>query len=275
MTDRGSLTMPEPAAPAGAGLSLDLVGVSVAFGGNQVLEDLNTSFLTGFTGLIGPNGAGKTTLLNVICGFVAPTSGRALLGGEDLTGLGTMHVAKAGVSRTFQTPRLIEDLTVLDNVLLGFHRHYRVGHIRELLGSLRARSTEREYRARALDLLGSFGLAAFAHQPAASLPLGSQKIVEVVRALVAAPRALLLDEPAAGLGAADVDAMLEGLAATVDSTQVVAVIIEHDLALVSRLCPRAAVLHFGHIIAEGTPASVLEDPVVVDAYLGVDHAARG
>lgn len=267
--------MPALSQPVEDQLSLDLVGVSVAFGGNHVLEDLNTSFLTGFTGLIGPNGAGKTTLLNVICGFVAPTSGTARLGGDDLTGLGTMHVAKAGVSRTFQTPRLIEDLTVLDNVLLGFHRHYGVGHVRELLGSRQARTTEKEYRARALDLLQAFGLAPFACQPAASLPLGSQKIVEVVRALVAAPRALLLDEPAAGLGAADVDAMLEGLAVAVDSEKVVAVIIEHDLALVSRLCPRAAVLHFGHIIAQGTPASVLEDPVVVDAYLGVDHAARG
>jgi branched-chain amino acid transport system ATP-binding protein len=259
MTDRGLPTVPSAAHPAEDGLSLDLVGVSVAFGGNQVLEDLNTSFRTGFTGLIGPNGAGKTTLLNVICGFVSPTSGTALLGGDDLTGLGAMHVAKTGVSRTFQTPRLIEDLTVIDNVLLGFHRLYRVGHVRELFGSRQARTTEKEHRARAQDLLGSFGLGAFVHQPAASLPLGSQKIVEVVRALVAAPRALLLD----------------GLAATVDSTQVVAVIIEHDLALVSRLCPRAAVLHFGHIIAEGTPASVLDDPVVVDAYLGVDHAARG
>jgi len=254
-------------------LALTLDDVSVSFGGNHVLDGLSTRFEVGFTGLMGPNGAGKTTLLNVICGFLNPNSGQVTLAGERLSGLSTTRIARRGVARTFQSPRLIEDLTVLQNAMLGFHQHYTAGHIRELFGSRKARRDEREFQQQALHLLDLFGLSDFAHREAGSLPLGSQKIVEVVRALVSRPRALLLDEPAAGLGAKDVDAMLAGLNSAVDVSEVVVVIIEHDIELVTRLCPRASVLHFGRMIAEGTPASVLADPVVRDAYLGVEDAA--
>lgn len=253
--------------------ALTLDGISVAFGGNLVLDNLSTSFDVGFTGLMGPNGAGKTTLLNVVCGFLAPDVGTVSLAGEHLNGLGAAKVARRGIARTFQTPRLIGNLTVLENTLLGFHRHYRAGHIREMFGSRVSRRNEREFQERALHLLKVFGLADFAYRDASALPLGSQKIVEVVRALVSQPRALLLDEPAAGLGARDVDALLAGLGDAVDSSKVVVVIIEHDMELITRLCPRASVLHFGRIIATGTPQSVLADPIVRDAYLGVEDAA--
>ncbi len=252
---------------------LELRDLTVAFGGNVVLKDVSIAFGNGFNGLIGPNGAGKTTCFNVVSGYVRPSGGEVELFGEPLRERSQARVAGHGIGRTFQSPRLVLDLTVLENTLLGLHQRYRSGHLRELLGLGGARREEREGRERARELLNAFGLGARAEDLAGNLPLGSQKLVEVARALMAAPKVVLLDEPAAGLGATDVDVMLRGLSAIVDEGSLCVVIIEHDLQLVMDLCPFLAVLHNGAIIASGAPADVVANPTVVEAYLGASVAA--
>jgi len=250
--------------------AVELDDIHVAFGGNVVLDGVSLAVGRGFTGLIGPNGAGKTTCLNVISGYLRPNTGTVRLGGREITGRPPNRVAELGVSRTFQAPRLVPNLSAVANVLVGAHRHFRRGHFAELFGSRPARRQEREQEDRARELLDTFGLGADADRPAGAFPIGSQKIIEVSRALLNDPSLALLDEPAAGLGAEDVDRLVTGLTAWVGRKDGAVVIIEHDLGLISRLCPQVAVLHFGRIIRSGRPDDVLHDDVVVEAYLGAD-----
>jgi branched-chain amino acid transport system ATP-binding protein len=252
---------------------LEFTGVSKAFGGNSVLEDVNLVVEPGFTGLIGPNGAGKTTCLNCVSGYLQPDAGEVTLAGESVLGRSPAAVARLGVSRTFQTPRLIPNLSAVENVMVGGGRHHKRGHLAELLGLPAARREEREQRERAYELLGAFGIE-YPDRAANQFPIGSQKIIEVCRALLNDPVLVLLDEPAAGLGAEDVDTLVAGLHAWIAERPGAAVtIIEHDLELITRLCPTAAVLHFGRILLTGPPREVLRDPVVVEAYLGAEVAA--
>ncbi|HUR06134.1 MAG TPA: ATP-binding cassette domain-containing protein, partial [Nonomuraea sp.] len=221
----------------------------------------------------GPNGAGKTTVFNVIGGYVRAGNGAVHLDGRSLLDVAPDAVARLGVNRTFQTPKLVAGINVVENVMLGLDG--RAGPREHLLAVLGSRRASRRAREQALGLLARFGIADRAHLEARTLPLATQKIVEVARALIARPRLLLLDEPAAGLGAGDVEAMVAPLVALARESEIAVVIIEHDLALVSRLCPRLAVLHQGGVIALGTPAEVLARPEVVDAYLGAGFAAVG
>jgi branched-chain amino acid transport system ATP-binding protein len=262
-------------APDGAASGVPVVelrDIHMAFGGNVVLDGVNLAVGRGFTGLIGPNGAGKTTCLNCISGYLRPDSGTADIAGEEVTGRAPNRVAALGVSRTFQAPRLVPNLSAVSNVLVGAHRHFRQGHLAELFGSRAARREERRQEERARELLATFGLGTYADRTAGSFPIGSQKLIEVARALLNGPVVALLDEPAAGLGAEDVDRLVRGLSSWVTEADSAVVIIEHDLGLISRLCPQVAVLHFGRIIQFGRPADVLHDPVVIEAYLGADFA---
>ncbi|MEU4511472.1 ABC transporter ATP-binding protein [Nonomuraea wenchangensis] len=247
---------------------LELSGIAVRFGGNEVLKGVDLSVGPGFTGLIGPNGAGKTTVFNVVTGYVRPTGGTVTIGGERIPAGRPAAVARKGVRRTFQTPRLVAELSVEANVLVGLDAG--ASTLADYLGLSRA---AREARARVRELLEAFGLAERAAEPVGNLPLGSQKIVEVARALAPRPRVVLLDEPAAGLSAADVTSMVEPLSRIGEREELSILIIEHDLELVARLCPRIAALHFGRILAEGTPAEVVAHPDVVEAYLGAGVAA--
>lgn len=247
---------------------LVLEDLHVAFGGNHVLEGVDLEFHPGFNGLIGPNGAGKTTVFNVLSGYVSPTKGRALLNGHDLSPMSQLQRVRNGMSRTFQSPKLVLDSTVMENTLLGRHHLFKHGHVSELFFRPAQRREETEARRACMDMLDRFGLADQAHSATGDLSLGSQKIVEVCRALVAEPSVVLLDEPAAGLGADDVTVLLAGLRELVAEHDICLVIIEHDLELVTALCPEISVLHFGRIISRGTPAEVTSDPAVIEAYLG-------
>jgi branched-chain amino acid transport system ATP-binding protein len=252
---------------------LEFAGVDKAFGGNTVLEGVSLAVEPGFTGLIGPNGAGKTTCLNCVSGYLRPDAGDVRVAGESVLGKAPAAVARLGVSRTFQTPRLIPNLSAAENVMVGGVRHHKRGHLAELFGLSAARRDEREQRERAYDLLRDFGIE-HPDRAATAFPIGSQKIIEVCRALLNDPVLVLLDEPAAGLGAEDVDTLVNGLHAWIaERPQAAVTIIEHDLELITRLCPTAAVLHFGRILLTGPPREVLRDPVVVEAYLGADVAA--
>ena len=253
---------------------LELRDLHIAFGGNRVLEGVDLTFNAGFNGLIGPNGAGKTTIFNVISGYVTPSQGEVLLAGESLANSSQTARVGAGIGRTFQAPRLILDATVMENTLLGLQQRYRWGHLSELLRMPWARAEERQARRSCMDMLERFGLADVAHEEAESLSLGNQKIVEVARALVAEPHVVLLDEPAAGLGADDVTVLLRGLRGIASGSELCVIIIEHDLQLVTSLCPHIAVLDFGRIISEGGPDDVTHDPAVIEAYLGHGFAAR-
>jgi branched-chain amino acid transport system ATP-binding protein len=248
--------------------TLALRDLGVAFGGNQVLESVSVEFGPGFNGLVGPNGAGKTTAFNVVCGYVTPQKGSVEIDGTSITSRLPRTMSKQGVGRTFQAPRLVLEQTVLENVMLGRHNHVRSPHLLEVLGFPAARRAEREAAERAERLLDRFGLLPRAHAPAQSVPLGSQKLVEICRALASAPKVLLLDEPAAGLGVDDVAVMVEALRGVQAEEQLCVVMIEHDLHLVKELCPFVAVLHFGRIIAAGTADEAIRNPDVVEAYLG-------
>ena len=264
--------MAAPGGPTTSDPVVELDDIHMAFGGNVVLDGVDLTVDRGLTGLIGPNGAGKTTCLNCISGYLRPDSGSVRIVGEEVTGRAPHRIAGSGVSRTFQAPRLVPNLSAVANVMVGAHRHFRQGHLAELFGSRAARREEQRQEARARELLATFGLGALADRTAGSFPIGSQKLIEVARALLNGPVVALLDEPAAGLGAEDVDRLVRGLSAWVTESDSAVVLIEHDLGLISRLCPQVAVLHFGRIIQFGPPADVLNDPVVVEAYLGADFA---
>ncbi|MXZ78503.1 ABC transporter ATP-binding protein [Candidatus Poriferisocius sp.] len=261
-------TAPSGASPADAVASLAVEDLHVAFGGNRVLIGVDLNFTPGFNGLIGPNGAGKTTVFNVVSGYVRSSEGAVQLHGEDVLHMSRTQRVKAGIGRTFQAPRLILDATVMENTLLGRHHLFRWGHFAELLLLPQQRREETEARQICMDMLDRFGLADVAHEEAGALSLGSQKLVEVARALVANPTVVLLDEPAAGLGADDVTVLLRGLREIQAERNLCVIIIEHDLQLVTSLCPKISVLHFGEIISEGSPEHVTSDPAVIEAYLG-------
>jgi branched-chain amino acid transport system ATP-binding protein len=247
-------------------------GVDKSFGGNVVLEGVDLAVEPGFTGLIGPNGAGKTTCLNVVSGYLRRT--RATCGSAGAAWSARRRPRWPG----WACPDLPDPAAGPEPVRAGERDGRRwqappARHIAELFGLPAARHDERAQRERARDLLATFGLGAHPQRQASGFPIGSQKIIEVARALLNDPVLLLLDEPAAGLGAEDVDTLVDGLNGWTRPTRGRVMIIEHDLELITRLCLRVAVLHFGRIIQAGPPKDVLRDPVVVEAYLGADVAA--
>ena len=241
------------------------------FGGLAALEDVSFDVTTGsICGLIGPNGAGKTTLINVVSGLVPPTDGRIVVGGRDVTGQPSHVVAAAGVGRTFQNIRLFTDLSVLENVMVGWHLRRRATPIESLLGLPRARREEREAREVALGLIGRLGLERLASTEAGALSYGDQRRVEIARALALGPKLLLLDEPAAGLNAAET-ASLGDLLRSLRTDGMTLLVIEHDMELIMRICDTVVVLSFGRKIAEGEPTAIQRDLRVVEAYLGEEE----
>jgi branched-chain amino acid transport system permease protein len=250
---------------------LDLQTLSVSFGGLQALTEVSLTLPSAeIVGLIGPNGAGKTTLLNVVSGLIHPDAGQVLLGGQDLTGRPPYAITACGIGRTFQTVQVYRKMTVLENLLLGFHTRGRSGFVASCWHSPRERSEEAGLRSEAATLLDDFGLSRKLGMAAERLSLVEQKLLEMARALALAPRVLLLDEPAGGLNPREREMLVDCIGVLRDSGMAI-VLVEHDMNVVMRLADRVAVLQHGSLIATAPPREIQKDPRVIAAYLGTRH----
>ncbi|HZL36566.1 MAG TPA: ABC transporter ATP-binding protein [Tepidisphaeraceae bacterium] len=250
-------------------LLLQLHNISLQFGGVTALRDFAFDLNAGeLVGLIGPNGAGKTTAFNIVTGVYRPTAGSVTMNGRRIDGLPPHRISRLGLARTFQNIRLFGGLSVLDNVLVGFaplSTHGLAQTVLRLPGHLRE---VRQFEARAMQLLDTFGLAARFAESAASLPYGDQRRLEIARALATDPKVLLLDEPAAGMNPQEKIELTHLIALLRDRFGVGIWLIEHDMKLVMSICQRITVLDHGETIAIGTPEEVRNDPKVIGAYLG-------
>ncbi len=248
---------------------LTIEGVSVYFGGLGAVQDVSLEVPEGkIVALIGPNGAGKTTLFNTASRLQKMTCGRIWFAGKDITRAATSEAARLGMARTFQNLRIYPNMSVLENVLVGCHRHERTGLFGGGLGLPRQRREERASRERAMATLALLDLADMASLPAASLPYGSQRLVEIARALASEPRLLLLDEPAAGMNAAERAHLVDRIR-RIHASGVTILLVEHDIELVMGISDHVFVLDYGKLISQGSPEMVKADPVVIEAYLGI------
>jgi branched-chain amino acid transport system ATP-binding protein len=248
---------------------LELTGISVSFGGVAALSDVSLVVEPGQVhGLIGPNGAGKTTLFNVACGLVRPTAGTITWRGSVQRRLRPNRLTRMGIARTLQGVGLFAGLTVLENVMIGAHRHARAGFASALFAVPTADRDEARLRRRAMAALAELGAEDVAGRYPGSLPYPVQKRVALARALVAEPDLLLLDEPASGLGEDEMGELGDLIAEL--SGRMSVLLVEHHMDLVMRVCDRITVLDSGRQIAAGTPEEVQADPAVTEAYLGDD-----
>jgi branched-chain amino acid transport system ATP-binding protein len=248
--------------------ALEAIGLTKSFGGVRAVNNVSFAVPEGsLTALIGPNGAGKTTLFNLVTRLYEPDAGEVRYHGRPLAGLAPAEIAALGLVRTFQAARIFPGMTALENVLAGAHLHARARPWRQMLWLPAARREERELGRRAEALLDLAGLAAFRDAAATDLPMGAQKLLEVIRALMARPRVVLLDEPAAGLNDAETAELASLLRAVRDSGITVAVV-EHNMSLVMGVADQVIVLDLGAVIASGTPGEIQRNPRVIEAYVG-------
>lgn len=251
-----------------SGHILWLENIRKVFGGVVAVDNLSLGVERGsVTSVIGPNGAGKTTVFNLATGFMPPSAGRIIYSGRVINSLKPHHIAALGIARTFQNVRLFPQMTVLENVMVGRHLRSRAGMLFSACFPPAWRSEEKRIREESVEHLKFVGLADQADAMAGNLPLGSQRTLEIARALAIEPRLILLDEPAAGLNSRETIAMGE-LIEKIRQQQITVVLVEHDMELVMDVSDRVIVINFGRLIGDGTPESVQENPDVIAAYLG-------
>ena len=248
-------------------------GLSIAFGGVRAIDHVSLAVETGLVfSIIGPNGAGKTTLFNMFSGLYVPQDGHVRLAGEDVTGLAPDRLARRGLARTFQNLQIFFRMTVLENVMVGRHRHETTGIFSDLLHLPSVARQNRKTAEAARAALARVGLAPHGNLPAGGLPYGALKRLEIARALASEPKVLLLDEPAAGCNPVETQE-LAGIIRAIVKDGVTVVLVEHDMRLVMNISDRIHVLANGRTLAEGTAAEVRASPAVIEAYLGV-HGSR-
>lgn len=258
---------------AGTGIASDETGlvareVTKRFGGLTALDGVSLSLRPGeIHGLIGPNGSGKTTMLNLLSGYYEPSSGSILLGGEELGKASVQRRAAIGVARTFQKPRLLGTLSVLDNAVLGAWVHSRAGFVATLFGLPSVFRGDRSLRERAADLLHGVGLGHAVNRRANLLEHAEQRFLEIARALALRPRFVLLDEPAGGLTNAEIE-HLAGIVRTIRDAGIGVLLVEHHTDFVFRVCDRVTAFDVGKLLKHGTPNEVRTDPEVIRVYLG-------
>ncbi|HLG68233.1 MAG TPA: ABC transporter ATP-binding protein [Acidimicrobiales bacterium] len=274
--------VPSVAAEAGAvgrpagGPLMSASNVTVTFGGVRALSDVSIEVgANTITGLVGPNGAGKTTLFGVLSGLLRPDAGRVTFLGEDITGLTPQARARRGLARTFQQPELFMGLTVREHLVLADRvRHQRPRLWKDMFTAASLRRPDRSENERVDAILELLSLQPIAHQMADTLPLGTSRLLEVGRALAAAPRVILLDEPLAGLDVVEAERLALALRRTVEKGDVSLLLVEHDVGMVLSLSSQIYVLDFGVLIAQGPPDEIRHNAEVRAAYLGDEEAVE-
>lgn len=247
---------------------LEAKGLCRFFGGLKAVNNVDVKVEEGMIhGIIGPNGAGKTTFFNVLTGTYPASAGEVLYLGDKITNKAPEHITRLGIARTFQNIKLFKNMTVLENVKIGFHVHTGTGLSDALLRTPRCRKDEKFATEKGLEILKRVGLDAHADDIATSLPYGDQRRLEIARALATAPKLLLLDEPAAGMNPMETARLMDFIR-QLKGEGLTIIVIEHDMKLIMNICDRITVISYGEKIAEGTASEIQSNPAVIEAYLG-------